>query len=198
MRLLKWFISDISTNNNLLNDMTLEKTSLSSLSLSKLTIMIVHMGILMSYHSNRTWLLMLINLQLETSDFVDVDMGFDHCHGSSKNGLFKYLLQPWKWSQPKHTSTKSEVCNCKLMRINNQVLLDDGKRIIIPQGNFKASFVAVYSYVNVDIFPSLIIPTIRVRGYTFFHIPLYLGSWEMGTAALMQGTLLSTLTVCTD
>ncbi len=34
-------------------------------------------------------------------------------------------------------STKSEVCNCKLIRINNQVLLDDGNRIIITQGNFK-------------------------------------------------------------
>ena len=70
MRLLKWFIPDISTNNNLLNDMNLEKTSLTS----KLTIMIVHMGILMSCHSNSTWLFMRINLQLETSDFVDVDL----------------------------------------------------------------------------------------------------------------------------
>ncbi len=38
---------------------------------------------------------MRINLQLQTSDFVDVE---------------------------------SEVCNCKLIRINNQVLLDDGNR----------------------------------------------------------------------
>ncbi len=45
--------------------------------------------ILMSHHSNSTWLFMRINLQLQ------------------------------------------------LIRINNQVLLDDGNRIIIPQGNFK-------------------------------------------------------------
>ncbi len=29
------------------------------------------------------------------------------------------------------------VTNCKLIRINNQVLLDDGNKITIPQGNFK-------------------------------------------------------------
>ncbi len=35
------------------------------------------------------------------------------------------------------TSTKSEVCNCKLIHINNQVVLDDGNRIIILWGDFK-------------------------------------------------------------
>ena len=33
--------------------------------------------------------------------------------------------------------TKSEVHSCKLIRINNQMLLEDGNRIIIPRGNFK-------------------------------------------------------------
>ncbi len=28
---------------------------------------------------------MRINLQLQTSDFVDVDLACDHCHGSSKS-----------------------------------------------------------------------------------------------------------------
>ncbi len=41
--------------------------------------------ILMSHYSNSTWLFMHINLQLQTSDFVDVDLAGDHCHGSSKS-----------------------------------------------------------------------------------------------------------------
>ena len=35
--------------------------------------------------SNSTWLFMRINLQLQTSDFVDVDLASDHSHGSSKS-----------------------------------------------------------------------------------------------------------------
>ena len=59
-----------------------------------------------------------------------VDLGCNHCHGSGKSlkkWVSKDLLEPWK----------SEVCNWKLIHINNQVLLDDGNRIIIPQVNFQ-------------------------------------------------------------
>ncbi len=35
--------------------------------------------------SNSTWLFMRINLQSQTSDFVDVDLACDHCYGSSKS-----------------------------------------------------------------------------------------------------------------
>ncbi len=95
--------------------------------------------ILMSHHSNSTWLFMRINLQLQTSDFADLWL----CRPLTLWSLLwlqqipKNPLTVQSYITAKSTSTKSEVCNCKLIRINNQVLLDDGIRIIIPQGNFK-------------------------------------------------------------
>ena len=38
-----------------------------------------------SYVSSFQQHLMRINLELQTSDFVDVDLACDHCHGSSKS-----------------------------------------------------------------------------------------------------------------
>ncbi len=52
----------------------------------------------------------------------------------SDNGLSKDLLAI-AMIAAQMTCTKKEVCNCKLIRINNQLLLDDGNRIIIPHGN---------------------------------------------------------------
>ncbi len=75
----------------------------------------------MSHHSNSTWLFKCINLQLQTSDFVDCTFGL-----WSLQCLQQILWNPFL-----------VICNCNLIRLNNQVLLDDGNRIIIPQGNFK-------------------------------------------------------------
>ncbi len=52
--------------------------------------------ILMSHHSNSTYLFMRINLQLQTSDFVDVDLACDHCHGSSKSQKTHLQCSPKK------------------------------------------------------------------------------------------------------
>ncbi len=46
-------------------------------------------GIIILSSSNSTWLFMCIILQLQTSDFVDVDFGCDHCPGSSET-----LIEP--------------------------------------------------------------------------------------------------------
>ncbi len=56
--------------------------------------------ILMSHHSKSTWLFMSINLQLQTSDFVDVDSACDHCYGFSKSQknpftVQSYIFPPW-------------------------------------------------------------------------------------------------------
>ncbi len=75
---------------------------------------------------------MRINLQMQAFYFVNVTMycNCDSCHGFGQQihgSCHCHILQ----------STKSEVCKCKLIHMNNQMILDDGDRIIIPQGNFK-------------------------------------------------------------
>ena len=59
------------------------------------------------------------------------------CRTAPKMGYLRIRWSHGSDHSPNLQSTKSEVCNCKLIRINNQVLLDDGNKIIIPQGTLK-------------------------------------------------------------
>ncbi len=97
------------------------------------------------------------HLQLQTSDFVDCRFGLITAMAPANPALkMGYLRICWSHGSdhsPNPQSTKSEVCNCKLMFINNQVLLDDGNRIIIPQGNFNAF--GRWAHINVKLYFSL-------------------------------------------
>ncbi len=51
----------------------------------------------MSHRSNSTWLFMRINSQLQTSGFVNVDLGCDDCHVSSESLNNPFLEQSYIW-----------------------------------------------------------------------------------------------------
>ncbi len=94
--------------------------------------------ILTSHHSNSTWLFMHINLQLQTSDVADCWFGLWSLPWLQRIlGYLRIRRSHGSDHSPNLLFATSEVCNCKLIRINNQVLLDDGNRIIIAQGKFK-------------------------------------------------------------
>ena len=73
----------------------------------------------MSHHSNSIWILLRSTYELQTSDFVALPR--ENAGGSDKEVLQSQRLAVCIYGD----------------RISVQLLVDDGNRIIIPQGNFK-------------------------------------------------------------